>query len=90
MYFYYFLSACKIRLPPIISQFLTTLQISQFIIAHLILGHVGYLVWSGYPCAVTLPTYFCGLFMELSYVYLFGKMYNESYIKNGGKKFKQN
>jgi elongation of very long chain fatty acids protein 6 len=89
MYSYYFLAACKIRVPPIISQFITTLQISQFIVTHLILFHVGYLVLKGYPCEVTSVSYFYCLFMEISYVYLFGKFFNESYVKNGGKKFKE-
>uniref|UniRef100_A0A914Y943 Elongation of very long chain fatty acids protein n=1 Tax=Panagrolaimus superbus TaxID=310955 RepID=A0A914Y943_9BILA len=90
MYLYYFLAACKIRLPPIVSQIITTLQISQFIITTLILCHVGYLILIGYPCEVTALSYFYCLFMEISYVYLFAKLFHESYVKNGGKKFKQN
>uniref|UniRef100_A0A914YA90 Elongation of very long chain fatty acids protein n=1 Tax=Panagrolaimus superbus TaxID=310955 RepID=A0A914YA90_9BILA len=90
MYFYYFLAACKIRVPPIVSQIITTLQISQFIITTLILCHVGYLILIGYPCEVTALSYFYCLFMEISYVYLFAKLFHESYVKNGGKKFKQN
>lgn len=41
MYSYYFLAACRIRLPAWFAQCLTTSQITQFLITLAILAHVG-------------------------------------------------
>ena len=89
MYFYYFLSACKIRVSPLISQLITTLQLSQFIITKLILVHVGYLTLKGYPCELTSTSCFYRLMMEISYVYLFGQLFYNSYVNEGGQRFKK-
>ncbi|KAE9551856.1 hypothetical protein FO519_004930 [Halicephalobus sp. NKZ332] len=82
MYSYYFLAACKIRAPAAIAQCITFLQIAQFIITHLVLFHVGYLVLTGTHCDMHFGTYLYCLLMEISYVYLFGKFFYESYIKS--------
>ncbi|CAK5028845.1 unnamed protein product [Meloidogyne enterolobii] len=41
MYSYYFLAACKIRLPAWFAQCLTSAQITQFLITLAILAHAG-------------------------------------------------
>jgi len=89
MYSYYFLAACKIRAPAAIAQCITFLQILQFIITHAVLFHVAYLVLTGVNCDMHAGTYIYCLLMEISYVYLFGKFFYESYIKSGGKKFQR-
>ncbi|KAE9549479.1 hypothetical protein FO519_007319 [Halicephalobus sp. NKZ332] len=91
MYSYYFLSACKIRVSPMIAQSITFLQIAQFLITHGILFHIGYLVLRGVPCKLTSMSYFYCLFMEISYVYLFGRFFYQSYIAKGKQnKFEKN
>jgi elongation of very long chain fatty acids protein 6 len=89
MYSYYFLAACKIRAPAAVAQCITFLQITQFIITHAVLFHVAYLVLTGQSCDTHFGTYMFCLIMELSYVYLFGSFFYQSYIKNGGKKFQK-
>ncbi|CAD5210492.1 unnamed protein product [Bursaphelenchus okinawaensis] len=87
MYSYYFLAACKIKCPAAIAQCITFLQITQFVITHLILFHVGYLKAAGYVVDTTWPVYWFCLLMEISYLVLFGNFFYQAYIKNGGKKF---
>ena len=47
MYSYYFLAACRIRLPAWFAQCLTTAQITQFLITLAILAHVGFRMVAG-------------------------------------------
>uniref|UniRef100_A0A7E4ZZC9 Elongation of very long chain fatty acids protein n=1 Tax=Panagrellus redivivus TaxID=6233 RepID=A0A7E4ZZC9_PANRE len=89
MYSYYFLAACKIRVPAAVAQSITFLQISQFIITHAVLFHVLYLVATGTPCHMHGLTYTYCLLMEISYVYLFGLFFYQSYIQGGGKKYQR-
>lgn len=47
MYTYYFLAACRVRLPAWFAQCLTTSQITQFLITLAILAHVGMRMLTG-------------------------------------------
>jgi len=88
MYGYYMLRSMGVKVPAWVARQITTSQIAQFVITHLILFHVGYLKFTGSDnCDVTTHTYWLCLGMELSYLALFGHFYYQSYVKGGGKKF---
>uniref|UniRef100_A0A1I7XCN4 Elongation of very long chain fatty acids protein n=1 Tax=Heterorhabditis bacteriophora TaxID=37862 RepID=A0A1I7XCN4_HETBA len=87
MYGYYMLRSLGIRVPAWVAQNITTLQILQFIITHLILFHVGYLSSQGVQVDSTPTVYWFCLLMEISYVILFSNFYYQSYVKSGGKKY---
>ncbi|KJH41109.1 GNS1/SUR4 family protein [Dictyocaulus viviparus] len=87
MYGYYMLRSYGVKIPAWIARNITTLQILQFIITHLILFHVGYLTSRGIPVDSNTKIFWGCLLMEISYVILFGNFYFQSYIKGGGKKF---
>lgn len=87
MYSYYFLAACRIRLPAWFAQCLTTAQITQFLITLAILVHVGLRMLVGSRVDTTPTSYIYCLLMEISYVVLFGNFFYHSYIAGGGKKF---
>ncbi|KAL3095808.1 hypothetical protein niasHS_005567 [Heterodera schachtii] len=89
MYTYYFLAACRIRLPAWFAQCLTTSQITQFLITLAILAHVGVRLLVGSHVDTTSMTYVYCLLMEISYVVLFGNFFYHSYIAGGGKKFQK-
>ncbi|CAG9539420.1 unnamed protein product [Cercopithifilaria johnstoni] len=89
MYSYYLLRSVNIRVPATIARNITSLQMLQFIITLLILMHVGYLMAIGEAVDGTLSTYLLCLGMEISYVILFANFYYQSYMKGGGKKFKE-
>uniref|UniRef100_A0A915PNW3 Elongation of very long chain fatty acids protein n=1 Tax=Setaria digitata TaxID=48799 RepID=A0A915PNW3_9BILA len=89
MYSYYFLRSIHIRVPATIARNITSMQMLQFIITLLILMHVGYLMAIGEAVDGTLSTYLLCLGMEISYVILFANFYYQSYVKGGGKKFKE-
>ncbi|KAK6049987.1 GNS1/SUR4 family protein [Cooperia oncophora] len=89
MYGYYMLRSMGVRVPAWVAKNITTMQILQFVITHLILFHVGYLVSQGVKVDSTPTVFWCCLAMEFSYVVLFGNFYFQSYIKGGGKKFIQ-
>uniref|UniRef100_A0A915CMR2 Elongation of very long chain fatty acids protein n=1 Tax=Ditylenchus dipsaci TaxID=166011 RepID=A0A915CMR2_9BILA len=88
MYTYYCARALHIRIPPHFAQLLTGAQIVQFVITHVVMGHLLYL------CATTNKTYAVsakgfaiGAFMEVSYLLLWFRFYYISYIGGGGKKY---
>jgi len=87
MYSYYWLRSMHIRVPASIAQCITVLQITQFVITHAVLFHVGILWLQGTRCSVTPHTYWLCLGMEISYLALFGNFFYHSYIAGGGKKF---
>ncbi|KAL7072758.1 hypothetical protein ACQ4LE_007769 [Meloidogyne hapla] len=87
MYSYYFLAACKIRLPAWFAQCLTSAQITQFLITLAILAHAGIRMVYGLRVDTTVTSYLYCLLMEISYVALFGNFFYHSYIRGGGKKF---
>ncbi|KAF7634757.1 Elongation of very long chain fatty acids protein [Meloidogyne graminicola] len=87
MYSYYFLAACRIRLPAWFAQCLTSAQITQFLITLAILAHVGIKMIYGQNVDTTFTSYIYCLLMEISYVALFGNFFYHSYIRGGGKKF---
>uniref|UniRef100_A0A915P1T9 Elongation of very long chain fatty acids protein n=1 Tax=Meloidogyne floridensis TaxID=298350 RepID=A0A915P1T9_9BILA len=87
MYSYYFLAACKIRLPAWFAQCLTSAQITQFLITLAILAHAGIRMVNGLRVDTTVTSYLYCLLMEISYVALFGNFFYHSYIRGGGKKF---
>ncbi|CAD6198130.1 unnamed protein product [Caenorhabditis auriculariae] len=90
MYSYYLLKSLKIRVPPQVAQLITTSQMVQFTIAIAAQLHVGYLAYSGVPgLAVTFRGWAIGLFMLVSYYALWIQFYKESYLNNGGKKYKR-
>lgn len=89
LYSYYFLRSIHIRVPATIARNITSMQMLQFIITLLILMHVGYLMAIGEAVDGTLSTYLFCLGMEISYVILFANFYYQSYVKGGGKKFKE-
>lgn len=65
------------------------MQMLQFIITLLILMHVGHLMARGEAVDGTLSTFLFCLGMEISYVILFANFFYQSYVKGGGKKFKE-
>ncbi|VDN04233.1 unnamed protein product [Thelazia callipaeda] len=89
MYSYYFLRSIHIRVPAAIARNITSMQMLQFVITLFILVHVGYLMSVGEVVDGTLNTYLLCLGMEISYVILFANFYYQSYVKGGGKKFKE-
>ncbi|VDK38526.1 unnamed protein product [Gongylonema pulchrum] len=89
MYSYYFLRSMGIRIPASIAARITTMQMLQFVITVLILLHVGYLMASDVPVDGTQRTYLFCLGMEISYIILFANFFYQSYVRGGGKKFKQ-
>lgn len=81
MYSYYFLASIHVRVPSAIAQSITTLQITQFAITHLVLFHVGYLALVGTPCDTTPLSYWYCLAMEISYIALFGNFFFHRYLR---------
>ncbi|CAD5226659.1 unnamed protein product [Bursaphelenchus xylophilus] len=90
MYTYYGLRACQIRVPPQVAQIITSAQIVQFLITHLVMALTAYSAWVvGDKVAVTPYGFFVGAFMEVTYLLLWFQFYYVSYIRTGGKKYVQ-
>uniref|UniRef100_A0A1I7ZLR5 Elongation of very long chain fatty acids protein n=1 Tax=Steinernema glaseri TaxID=37863 RepID=A0A1I7ZLR5_9BILA len=85
MYSYYTIRSLKIKLPGIVARFITTLQITQFIISCAILAHVGYLKHTGSQFDFHPQTYLFASFMDVSYLVLFINFFLQSYVFGGGK-----
>jgi elongation of very long chain fatty acids protein 6 len=87
LFSYYLLRSLHIKVPAAIAQCITVVQITQFVITHAVLFHVGLLYLQGTTCDVTPHTYWLCLGMEISYLVLFGNFFYHAYIRGGGKKF---
>lgn len=69
---------------------ITAAQIIQFIITHIVMAHLAYLVVIvGNQCDVTLKSYLWGAVMEVTYLILWFRFYYKSYISDGGNKYRQ-
>jgi len=82
MYFYFFLRAIKVRTPPVVSQFITTIQIVQFVISCAIFGHMFHIKATGSvpDCKCDWNVLLMGGAMYLSYLYLFAQFFYQAYI----------
>ncbi len=69
---------------------ITAAQIVQFIITHVVMAHLAYVVVvNGRECDVTLKSYLRGAAMEITYLILWFRFYYKSYIAGGGHKYRQ-
>ncbi|KAK0394549.1 hypothetical protein QR680_000800 [Steinernema hermaphroditum] len=89
MYSYYCISSCGYRIPAVISRCITSSQILQFALTLVQMIHIGLLSLSGTACDFEPTTYFIGLAMEFSYLFLFGHFFYRAYVHNGGQKFEK-
>ncbi|KAI1732825.1 GNS1/SUR4 family domain-containing protein [Ditylenchus destructor] len=88
MYAYYCARALHIKIPPQFAQLLTGAQIVQFVITHVVMGHLLYLLsTTNNKYDVTPKGYIIGAIMEVSYLLLWFRFYYISYIRGGGKKY---
>ncbi|CAD6191306.1 unnamed protein product [Caenorhabditis auriculariae] len=86
MYSYYFLRSMKIRVPGFVAQFITSIQILQFIISCSILAHIAFLVHvQNVPCDFDSGVFKLATFMDTTYLILFLNFFFKSYIYKGGK-----
>ncbi|CAI2351867.1 unnamed protein product [Caenorhabditis sp. 36 PRJEB53466] len=86
MYSYYFLRSMKIRVPGVIAQAITSLQILQFIISCAVLAHLGYLMhYTNANCDFDPSVFKLATFMDTTYLILFLNFFLKSYVLGGGK-----
>lgn len=95
MYFYFGTSAFGKKYPNSFRQFITSIQLIQFIISLGIFSHLVYLMSLGNieQCNTSWNVLAIGGVMYLSYLYLFAKFFYKAYIapkKVSGKKSKKN
>jgi len=91
MYSYYMLRSFRYKVPPQVAQIITSAQIVQFLITHAVMAHLAWLVWTqpNRHFAVTFKGFAIGTFMEFTYLLLWFRFYNISYLSKGGKKYLQ-
>jgi len=76
----------KIRVPGVVAQFITTLQILQFVISVAILFHLGILIYvQKVDCDFDPNIFMLASFMDLTYLALFVNFFLQSYVFGGGK-----
>uniref|UniRef100_A0A914X1Z8 Elongation of very long chain fatty acids protein n=1 Tax=Plectus sambesii TaxID=2011161 RepID=A0A914X1Z8_9BILA len=82
MYFYFFLRAIKVRTPGVVAQFITTIQILQFVISCTIFGHLFYIKSTNSipDCKCNWNVLLMGGAMYVSYLYLFAQFFYKAYI----------
>jgi hypothetical protein len=82
MYFYFFLRAIRVRTPAVVSKFITTIQIVQFVISCAIFGHLFIIKSTGSipDCRCDWNVLSIGGVMYLSYLYLFVQFFYQAYI----------
>uniref|UniRef100_A0AC35U6S5 Elongation of very long chain fatty acids protein n=1 Tax=Rhabditophanes sp. KR3021 TaxID=114890 RepID=A0AC35U6S5_9BILA len=86
MYSYYFLRSMKIRVPGFIAQFITSIQILQFIISCAVLFHSGFAIYiQGAKCDFDTDVFVVATFMDVTYLALFINFFLKSYVIGGGK-----
>ncbi|VDK45249.1 unnamed protein product [Anisakis simplex] len=86
MYSYYFTRSLKIRVPGVVAEFITTLQILQFAISLGILLHLGVLIYiQNVECDFDSHIFALALFMDGTYLILFINFFLRSYVIGGGK-----
>ncbi len=78
----------KFRVPGIFAQFITTIQILQFIISCAILAHV-YILISWYrrdcDCDINSGVFQLTVFMDVTYLLLFLQFFFNAYVSGGGR-----
>jgi len=84
MYFYFAIRALEIRTPRYVAKFITTIQITQFIISCYIFTHLVYIkITASVPnCLASWNVLSLGAMMYLSYLYLFAQFFYKAYIVN--------
>uniref|UniRef100_A0A915CL15 Elongation of very long chain fatty acids protein n=1 Tax=Ditylenchus dipsaci TaxID=166011 RepID=A0A915CL15_9BILA len=92
MYTYFCIRALtpvfRFRVHPQFAQWMTGAQIVQFLITHVVMGHLLYLcATTNKTYAVTVKGFAVGTIMEVSYLLLWFHFYYVSYIGGGGKKY---
>uniref|UniRef100_A0A0N5A3N8 Elongation of very long chain fatty acids protein n=1 Tax=Parastrongyloides trichosuri TaxID=131310 RepID=A0A0N5A3N8_PARTI len=82
MYFYFGTSAFGKRYPNIVRQFITSIQLIQFIISCGIFSHLVYIMSFGNVenCNTSWNVLIIGGFMYVSYLYLFAQFFYKAYI----------
>jgi len=82
MYFYFAVRALHVRTPRWVAQFITTIQIIQFVISCSIFSHLVYIkTFDSVPnCQVSWNVLVMGGLMYLSYLYLFAQFFYNAYI----------
>lgn len=82
MYFYFAVRALKVSLPRPVAKFITTIQITQFVISCWIFGHVTYIKATGVrPVDASWNVLSIGGVMYVIYLYLFSEFFYNAYIK---------
>ncbi|KAI1732924.1 GNS1/SUR4 family domain-containing protein [Ditylenchus destructor] len=82
MYFYFGVQALKIKTPRYVAKFITTIQITQFVISCYIFTQLVYIkITNSVPnCSASWNVLSLGALMYLSYLYLFAKFFYNAYI----------
>jgi len=82
MYFYFAVRALHVKTPRWVAQFITTIQITQFVISCSIFTHLVYIkTFDSVPgCQVSWNVLSLGALMYLSYLYLFAQFFYNAYI----------
>jgi len=82
MYFYFAIRALHVKTPRWVAQFITTIQITQFVISCSIFTHLVYIKFTdSVPnCQASWNVLSLGALMYLSYLYLFAQFFYKAYI----------
>uniref|UniRef100_A0A915E021 Elongation of very long chain fatty acids protein n=1 Tax=Ditylenchus dipsaci TaxID=166011 RepID=A0A915E021_9BILA len=83
MYSYFGVQALKIKTPRYVAKFITTIQITQFVISCYIFSHLVYIKFTNSVpnCAASWNVLSLGALMYLSYLYLFASFFYKAYIR---------
>jgi len=82
MYCYFGVQALKVRTPRYVAKFITTIQITQFVISCYIFTHLVYIKFTNSVpnCVASWNVLSLGALMYLSYLYLFASFFYHAYI----------
>uniref|UniRef100_A0A915BIP4 Elongation of very long chain fatty acids protein n=1 Tax=Parascaris univalens TaxID=6257 RepID=A0A915BIP4_PARUN len=82
MYFYFGIRALHFKTPRVVAQFITSIQIVQFVINCYIFAHLFYIKYTDAipTCQVAWNVLTMGALMYLSYLYLFVEFFYNAYI----------
>jgi len=91
MYFYFGMQALRVKFPRYVAKFITTIQLVQFVIScYIFVSLVNIKITESVPnCAASWNVLSIGALMYLSYLYLFGQFFYNSYIRPNARKSKE-
>ena len=86
MYTYFLLKGLGVRVPSVVAQFVTSLQLAQFFMALIVVVISAVRLWQGEPCNSAVDFTLFGLVIYGSHLILFINFFYHRYIKPKPKK----